>query len=71
MINLRHITQDGERWDQLADRYYGDATQYERIIAANPAIPLTLTLTGGLELLIPVVEANATLPTSELPPWKV
>ena len=32
---IRHITKDGERWDLLAWRYYGSATDYERIIAAN------------------------------------
>ena len=32
---LTHITTEGERWDQLATRYYGDPLQYERIVAAN------------------------------------
>ena len=70
LINLRHITTDGERWDQLAYRYYGDASAYERIVAANPDIPMMLALPGGLELAIPVIEANSTISLEELPPWE-
>lgn len=33
MRYLEHVTTDGERWDNLAWRYYGDALAYERIIA--------------------------------------
>lgn len=69
--HLRHITTDGERWDQLAWRYYGDVSAYERIVAANPGIPLMLTLPGGLELVIPVIEADSTISALESPPWMV
>lgn len=71
LINLRHITTDGERWDQLADRYYGDAFAYERIVTANPDIPMLLVLPGGLELAIPVIEESSAISVLELPPWKV
>lgn len=64
---LSHITTEGERWDQLSHRYYGDPLQYERIIAANPHIPLTTTLPSGLSLAIPVVALKDI--TEELPPW--
>jgi phage tail protein X len=70
-VNIRHITTEGERWDQLAYRYYGDATKYEPIVAANPDVPLMLVLPGGLELAIPVIEASSTIAAEELPPWKV
>lgn len=71
LINLRHITTDGERWDQLAYRYYGDAAAYEWIVAANPDIPMMLVLPGGLELAIPVIEADSTISALESPPWMV
>src|SRR5690606_8109276 len=38
---LSHVTREGERWDQLAFTYYGDATRYEPIVRANPQVPLT------------------------------
>ena len=67
---IRHITKDGERWDLLAWRYYGSATDYERIIAANPGVPRSPVLRGGIELLIPVVEKSAVIAAEELPPWE-
>ena len=65
---LKHITKEGERWDMLAYRYYGDALAYERIVAANPHVAVTPVLAGGLMLAIPVVEETETL-TEDLPPW--
>ncbi|MGV2287277.1 tail protein X [Trinickia sp. YCB016] len=64
---LTHITTEGERWDQLSQRYYGNPNTYEMIIATNPHVQLTPTLPGGLILSVPVIEA-ADL-TEDLPPW--
>lgn len=66
---LEHITTEGERWDLLAWRYYRDPMGYERIMAANPGVSRDPVLTGGVRLLIPVIEAPDTL-TEDLPPWK-
>lgn len=71
LINLRHITTDGERWDQLAYRYYGDALAYERLVAANSHIPMMMVLPGGLELAIPVIELSNRISALESPPWMV
>lgn len=64
---LTHITTEGERWDQIAMRYYGDALLYETIILANPTVPLHLVLPSGLTLTIPLIKAKPTL--AALPPW--
>lgn len=64
---LTHTTTEGERWDALAWRYYGDAHRYQPIMAANPHVPLTAALPAGLALAIPVIEQHAS--TEELPPW--
>ncbi|UTH73988.1 tail protein X [Chromobacterium sp. IIBBL 290-4] len=64
---LTHLTMAGERWDQIAWRYYGDALAYEQIIAANPHVRIGPVLTGGLTLSIPVIE-QADL-AEELPLW--
>jgi len=66
---LIHITVEGDRWDNLAWRYYRAPYGYERIIAANPDVPILPVLPGGLRLQIPVIEASDTL-TEDLPPWK-
>lgn len=63
-----HITQEGDRWDLLAYKYYGDALRFEPIVAANPAVPITPTLKGGLTLYIPVLEIKTEY--SPVPPWR-
>jgi nucleoid-associated protein YgaU len=64
---LTHITTEGERWDQLAARYYGDPLQYERIIAANPHVSLATSFPPGLTLSVPVIERQEV--SEGLPPW--
>lgn len=64
---LIHITTEGQRWDQLAWRYYGDAHRYLPIVQANPHVPLRAALPAGLTLAIPMLEPQAT--TQDLPPW--
>lgn len=66
---IEHITKDGDRWDQLAWRYYGDALDYERIIVANPEVAITAALPSGLKLRIPVIEDSAVV-SAGMPPWK-
>ena len=68
---IEHITRDGDRWDLLAWEYYGDATQYERIIAANNQVMIDPILPSGIIINIPVIEElPAELAESEeLPPW--
>lgn len=64
---LLHVTREGERWDQLAFRYYGSAHRYEPITRANPNVPLSPTLPAGLTLRIPLLDAPPV--TEDLPPW--
>lgn len=66
---LTHRTLPGERWDQIAYRYYGDPFGYERIIAANPSAPIAPVLPAGTVLLIPVIEPASQSPVG-MPPWK-
>jgi hypothetical protein len=67
---IEHVTVAGERWDHISDRYYGDPYGYERIIAANPMIPIVPVLGAGARLLVPVIDLDVDLPASDLPPWK-
>ncbi|MGS9092557.1 tail protein X, partial [Salmonella enterica subsp. enterica serovar Infantis] len=55
MRYLEHVTTDGERWDNLAWSYYGDALAYERINAANPHVAIMPVLPSGARLIIPVL----------------
>lgn len=70
---IEHITAEGERWDTLAWKYYGDPFDYGRIIAANPALDISTVLPAGVVVLVPVLtvaETRAKLRDEELPPWK-
>jgi phage tail protein X len=70
---IEHEAKEGERFDQLAYRYYGDANRTGIIIEANRALfapeqPLPAILSHGLKLRVPVVEEAVS--EDDLPPWK-
>lgn len=68
---LEYVTMDGDRWDALAWRFYGDASAYEAIIMANPSVSITPLLPSGVTLLIPVLPAATNiLNPQDVPPWK-
>lgn len=63
---IRYITRDGDRWDLIAHKHYGNAFEIERLIAANPHLPLAEQFASGLTVFVPVVESkpqsNADMP---------
>lgn len=70
---LEHTVLEGQRWDTLAWLYYGDASQFGRIVQANPALDITTHLQAGDLVLIPVLpltEAQQQVAQDNLPPWK-
>lgn len=66
---IEHITKMGERWDLLANYYYGDPLAYDRIITANPHVAITPLLPSGIVLLIPMIEPDEVDTTEEAAPW--
>jgi len=77
---VEYITKEGERWDTIANKAYGDAVGYDavnmqnyidKIIQANPAVVISPVLAPGVRLLIPVLEdAEIEIDSELLPPWK-
>lgn len=65
----KYITVQGDRWDIIAYKAYGDATKFSGIIEANPFIPKTAVLQSGLTIYIPLID-RPQLNSSLLPPWK-
>lgn len=65
---IQHQIKQGERWDLLAWHYYGDVGEINRLIDANPHIPLCEVLPTGQVLLAPVIGVKATS-QADLPPW--
>lgn len=71
MADTTITTYDGERWDQVANRAYGDVTQMDTIINANPTVSVDDRLDGGIILTIPIIDvAIVNTSTTGLPPWK-
>ncbi|MBI3130530.1 MAG: tail protein X [Acidobacteria bacterium] len=71
---LLHRTVDGDRWDLLALRYYGEGSAYGLLLQANPEVPFTPLIPPGLSLRIPILEGAALNPApvpsdSEVYPW--
>ncbi len=67
---LEYVTQEGDRWDNIAYAYYGDAMLYEPIIAANANAPIIPILPSGIRLYIPIIDDSDLVGTEGLPPWK-
>jgi phage tail protein X len=65
----KYITVEGDRWDNIAYRAYGNANEVEALIFANPSVPITDVLPSGLELLVPIKD-EPEVQQSNLPPWK-
>lgn len=64
-----YITIDGDRWDTVAYKAYGDPMRYPEIAAANRTVALDAVLKPGTRLNVPVLE-TVEVDTNLLPPWK-
>lgn len=73
-IYQTHIARDGERWDSLAFKYYGNAFSYPAILKENPSLLSQPTLNAGDIVQIPIIENNdetlSTTTNEDVPPWQ-
>lgn len=70
-MNTEYITVEGDRWDTIATKAYGNAKDFERIVVANPKIPMHRILPVGTRVIIPVIERTDVITeTEQLPPWE-
>jgi phage tail protein X len=67
---IPHLTLEGERLDSIAWKYYGDATLFGPIVAANfgrgvlvPVFP------AGVAIKVPLLVSSG-VQQNDLPPWK-
>lgn len=66
---LSYITKDGDRWDLIAHKHYGNALLIDGLIAANPHLPLAEEFVSGLTVFVPVLESKPKNSQADLPPW--
>ena len=66
---VEYITNQGERWDTVAYKAYGDPMLFPHIAEANRGIPLDVVFIDGIRLRVPVLD-GVSIDTNLLPPWK-
>ena len=66
---LIYITRDGDRWDTIAHKHYGNALMISGLIAANPHLPLAEQFKSGLTVFVPVLDSKPKNSQEQLPPW--
>jgi phage tail protein X len=61
----------GDTWDNIAWRFYGDATQIGPLLQANCGIrvPFESALDAGVQIVVPIIE-QSDVNTADLPPWR-
>lgn len=69
MSHTKYITKEGDRWDTIAYKAYGNPLLITPIVEANPGVPKTPVIPSGITLYIPVRERES-VDTNLLPPWK-
>lgn len=62
-------TKEGDRWDSIADKAYGDVTKMGVIIEANPDLAIVTSFRAGMTIQLPIIP-EAETQTDNLPPWK-
>lgn len=65
---LIYTTRDGDRWDTISHKHYGTAFEIDRLIAANPHLPLAAQFASGLTVFVPVIKQKIQQNQELLPP---
>ncbi len=67
MAAATYTTRQGDMWDMIAWRVYGNEMMADVLMKANPAHLGTLVFSGGVELKCPEVNASNSI---SLPAWR-
>ncbi|MFD0710640.1 tail protein X [Paenibacillus sp. GCM10027626] len=62
-----YVTIQGDTWDGISYKLYGDASQMTALMDLNPAHIRTVFFSSGVLLKTPDVQPQ---PAADLPPWK-
>jgi phage tail protein X len=69
MEYVPYYTKDGDTWTGIGYKATGSINRAREIIEANPGVPITDVLPGGIRLQVPLFE-EVELDVVNLPPWK-
>ena len=67
MASTTYTTIQGDAWDLMAWKLYGDEKHMKTLIEANWSLINTLVFSAGTELVVPDITEN---PASTLPFWR-
>lgn len=71
MAFVEYVSKQGDRWDTIAFKAYGDASLVNGIIEANKTILISPIIPLGTRVIVPILEEGDIQIDSELlPPWK-
>ena len=71
MASFNYRTKQGERWDLISFRMYGNMSGIDTLINANPSTPIDPVLPDGTVLIIPIIDnTDSAIISQNLPPWK-
>lgn len=71
MAFVEYVSKQGDRWDIIANKAYGDPTLINGIIEANTSLSITPIIPVGSRIIVPILEIGEIQIDSELlPPWK-
>lgn len=65
---MTYTTVQGDKWDGIAYKVYGDTKYTDVLISANYRHRYVYIFSAGIELDVPDVETRIT--PDDLPPWK-
>jgi len=70
MDSFNYTTVEGDRIDNLAQRFYGGMRGISILSEANPFVQLEAIFSIGTILIVPIIEVTQTVENQNLPPWK-
>ena len=70
MNGFNYTTQEGDRLDLLAHRFYGGMSGIRILVEANPFVPIEAVIPVGTVMVVPFFDDTQIIENENLPPWK-
>lgn len=65
-----YVTRQGDAWDVISKRLYGDERFMDELIRANIEHRKTVLFSYGVRLTVPEIDTKLPAYAANLPPWK-
>lgn len=70
-MSEKYVTVQGDMWDNIAYKCYGDETKVCELVSANPMYRDIYVFPAGIELDVPKLEtAETAAMTDDVPIWR-